>query len=168
MASQKLSRPANLVNAKSKRRRRRQKRKERSTYFPRMLHLSLGFDVSFVRGMIILIIALLIALCRPYKKMCMNVCDTLLLSHMAIICFMFSQNRIKYYIPFMQALILLPFALLVFVVFFRLLSKARRYLFNKSLHLTQFLRHCCLKDHMDDLSHTFEGTQSLHSYGAIS
>ena len=100
----------------------------------------------------------------------MNVCDTLLLCHLAMICFMSSQKIIMYFVPFMQVLILLPFAVLVFVVCFRLLCKARRSLFNRSLRLTHYLPHCCLKADTDDSSRSYREPKvfrSLQSYGAI-
>ena len=139
-------------------------------FFPSLTSHIFNFDLWFIRGNILLIAALLIILCRPYKNKYMNVCDTLLLCHLATICFMFSQKKIMYFIQFMQVLILLPFAVLVFVVCFRLLCKARRSLFNRSLHLTHYLPHCCLKADTDDSSRSYREPKvfrSLQSYGAI-
>ena len=138
--------------------------------FPLLINLNFNFNFWFIRGSIILITALFISLCRPYKKMYMNVCDTLLLSHLAMICFMLSQTKIKYYIPFIQGLILLPFAVLVLVVCFRILCTARRFL-NRSLRLTHYLPHCCMKADTDDSSCSYKELKvfrSLQSYGAIS
>ena len=138
--------------------------------FPSLMSYIFKFDLLFITGTILLIAALLIVLCRPYKKMYMNVCDTLLLSHLAMICFMFSQKKIRYFIPFMQVLFLLPFAVLVFVVCFRLFCKVRRSLFNRSLCLSHYLPHCCLKADTDDSSCSYKGPKvfrSLQSYGAI-
>ena len=140
------------------------------SYFPPLMSHIFHFDPWFIKGTILLIAALLILLCRPYKKMYMNICDTLLLSHLAIISFTLSQTKIRYYIPFMQVLILLPIAVLVFVVCFRLLCKARRSLFNRSLCLTHYLPHCCLKADTDDSSRNYKEQKifrSLQSYGAI-
>ena len=138
--------------------------------FPSLMSLISKFNLLFITGTILLIAALLIVLCRPYKKMYMNVCDTLLLSHLAMICFMFSQKKIRYFIPFMQVLFLLPFAVLVFVVCFRLLCKARSSLFNRSECLAHYLPHCCLKADTDDSSCSYKEPKvfrSLQSYGAI-
>ena len=141
-------------------------------FFHSLLNHIFHFDPWFISGTIVLLAALLIVLCRPYKKMYMNVCDTLLLSHLAMICFMLSQKNNKYFVPFMQVLFLLPFAILVFVVCFRLFCKARRSLFNRSQCLTHYLPHCCLKlDTEDDSSRRYKEPkvfQSLQSYGAIS
>ena len=139
-------------------------------FFPSLMSHIFKFDLWFTRGNTLLIAALLILLCRPYKKKYMNVCDTLSLYHLATICFMFSQKKIMYFIPFMQVLIILPFAVLVLVVCFRLLCKARRSLFNRSLRLTHYLPHCCLKADMDDSSRSYKEPKvfrSLQSYGAI-
>ena len=49
-------------------------------------------DPSFIRGIIIAITALLIALCRPYKKTYMNVLDTILLLHFGLLCHLVSAE----------------------------------------------------------------------------
>ena len=138
-------------------------------FFPSLMSKMLNFDRWFIQGTIFLIGAMLIVLCRPYKKTYMNVCDTFLLCHLAMISVMSSQTNIRYFIPFMQVLILLPFAVLVSVICFRLLCKARRSLFNRSLRLTHYLPHCCLKADTDDSSCSYKEPKvfrSLPSYGA--
>ena len=140
-------------------------------FFPSFMSKTFNFNLWFIKGTIFLIGAMLIVLCRPYKKMYMNVCDTLLLCHIAMICIMSSQTNIRYFVPFMQVLILLPFAVLVFVICFRLFCKARRSLFNRTLRLTHNLHHCCLKADTDDSSRSYKEPKvfrSLQSYGAIS
>ena len=139
-------------------------------FFHSLLNHIFHFDPWFISGIIVSLAALIVVLCRPYKKMYMNVCDTLLLFHLALICYMFSQKNNRHFVLFMQVLIILPFALLVFVVCFRLLCKARRSLFNRSLRLTHYLPHCCLKADTDDSSRTNKEPKvfrSLQSYGAI-
>ena len=64
--------------------------------FPSLMSLISKFNLLFITGTILLIAALLIVLCRPYKKMYMNVCDTLLLSHLAMICFITEKNQVFY------------------------------------------------------------------------
>ena len=49
-------------------------------------------DPFFVRGIILTITALLIALCRPYKETCMNVLDTILLLHFGLLCHLISAE----------------------------------------------------------------------------
>ena len=83
----------------------------------------LGFKKWFTFGLTYLIMVLLIALCRPYKKMYVNVCDTLLLFNLAMISYILSQENIKYFVPLTQSLILFPFVLLVFVICFKFTFK---------------------------------------------
>ena len=49
-------------------------------------------DPFFVRGIIITVTALLIVLCRPYKKTYMNVLDTILLLHFGLLCHLISAE----------------------------------------------------------------------------
>ena len=80
------------------------------------------FGFWFFRGTFFLITAVLIALTRPYKKMYMNICDTLLLSYLAIICYMFSLNtKRQNFIPLVQFIVIFPFVTLVLVILFKLL-----------------------------------------------
>ena len=53
-----------------------------------------GIKKWFTFGLTFSIMVLLIALCRPYKKMYVNVCDTLLLFHLATI-LLYSHRRIS-------------------------------------------------------------------------
>jgi hypothetical protein len=58
-----------------------------------MLKFSI-YNPFFIRGIIITITTLLIALCRPYKKSYMNVLDTILLLHFSLLCHLVSaENR---------------------------------------------------------------------------
>ena len=132
---------------------------------PELLHYAFLFDFWFIRGAFFMCAAVFISLCRPYKKMYMNICDTLLLSHLAMICFILSQATIKYYVPFMHTLILLPFAVFVFVLFVRFVYKIR---ISHPLCLS-FLN--CLKadrNYPSFLPRQPRSNQSLRSYGAIS
>ena len=112
---------------------------------PGLLKQDSLFDVWFMRGIFFLIAVLLIALCQPYKKMYMNVCDTLLLFHMSIICLMLSEPKNKYFVPFMQMLLLFPFSVLIFVICFRFIFETQRSLKRKRLCQTYFtcLRALC-------------------------
>ena len=106
---------------------------------PNLLNQAFRFDFWFIRGTLFLITALVIALCRPYKKMYMNVCDTLLLFHLAIICLMLSDPKNKYFVPFMQMLLLFPFAVLIFVICSRCLFETQRSLKRKRVCQTYLL-----------------------------
>ena len=64
--------------------------------------------------------AVTIALCKPYKKSYMNISDALLLSHMALTCHILSSNtKNMLFVPFMQALLLIPFAIFTVYILLR-------------------------------------------------
>ena len=82
------------------------------------------FELWFLRGITLSIIALLIALCRPYKETYTNVLDTVLLFYLALFCHIFSSNQdcgILYFVPLMQALFLIPPVIFVIVIVIRLI-----------------------------------------------
>ena len=56
-----------------------------------VLHIA-NNDPYFLRGILLIITALLIGLCRPYKETYMNVLDTLLLAHLALMCHLMSSE----------------------------------------------------------------------------
>ena len=80
---------------------------------PGTFHAYFKIKHWFTIGFTCSIMVLIIAVCRPYKKMYVNVCDTLLLFHSATIFYILSQENIKYFVPLIQTLILFPFILLV-------------------------------------------------------
>ena len=105
--------------------------------FVLVIGVVLIYDLSFLnrwllRGMFLSAAAILIALCRPYKKMCMVVCDTLLLAHMAFICYVLSSNldRVKYFVQFIQAMLLLPHVVFALAIFMKLMCKLFRFCFK--------------------------------------
>ena len=104
------------------------------------------FHYWFIRGTILLIAAMLIVLCRPYKKMYMNVCDSLTFSLSNDLFYVFTDKTQVFYSVYSSFNSLsINFAVLFFVVCFKLLCKVHRSLFNRSQCLTQYLPHCCLK-----------------------
>ena len=129
---------------------------------PELLRHALSFDLWFTRGTFFLFAVVLIALCRPYKKMYMNVCDTLLLSHLAMICFLLSQRKIKYYVEVMQSLFLFPFAVFALVMFLKLLCK---------IHFSHLIKSLCQYSicvKTDLFLSQPKSIRSLNSYGAVS
>ena len=117
-------------------------------------------EVWFLRGIILSITALLVALCRPYKQMHTNVLDSVLLFYLATFCHLLSSNQdceILYFIPIMQVLILTPFVVFVIVIFIRLiwgvyrLQKSQKSLLTSSAHV----------------SHAAQPIQPITTYGAI-
>ena len=85
-----------------------------------------------LRGMFLSAAAILIALCRPYKKMYMTICDTLLLAHMAFICYILSSNldRVTYFVQYIQAMIVLPHVVFALAIFMKLMCKLFRFCFK--------------------------------------
>ena len=82
------------------------------------------FSRWILRGMLFSITALLIALCRPYKQTYMNVSDSLLLTLLAFICYIFSSITIfKYFVPVMQTILLFPFTILTLCIFVKTFYK---------------------------------------------
>ena len=83
------------------------------------LHISES-DPFFVRGIIIAITALLIVICRPYRKTYMNILDTILLLHFGLLCHLMSAEagfkNSKTLAIFIEVMIMLP--LLCCVLFF--------------------------------------------------
>ena len=136
---------------------------------PQLLFYTFSFDRWLIRGTIFLVTALLIALCQPYKITCMNVCDTLLLSHIAMFCFiLLSGGGVKYFDTFIHIFILIPFAILVFVICFKCILKACNSFFIKSLGQCQLSRLAAQNaDRNDSSCPSREPRISVHSYGSI-
>ena len=126
-------------------------------------HHFLGFKKWFTFGLTYSIMVLLIAICRPYKKMYANVCDTLLLFHLATILYILSQKNIKYFVPLIQSLILFPFILLVFVICFKFMFKPCSSLLVMRLRKCFRNRNSRLNLYHNDA----KIVQSLNSYGTI-
>ena len=126
-------------------------------------HHYFGFNKWFTFGLTCSIMVLFIALCRPYKKMYVNIFDTLLLLHLATIFYILSQNNINHFVPLMQSLILFPFILLVFVICSKFMFKPCSSL------LVIWLRKCFgNKNSSLNLYHNdAKIVQSLNSYGTI-
>ena len=84
-----------------------------------MTKVTFNFNTPLVQGFIFSVTALLIALSRPYKKIYMNIAESMLLLHVATLCYIIesmacSSNRPRHYLPMVQIYISLPF-MVVFV-----------------------------------------------------
>ena len=98
------------------------------SYGEELISFTLKLDAWFIRGMILSIAAIFIALCRPYKKLYMTISDALLLTHLSLLCFIFSSKvKSKHFIPFMQVMFLLPFSVFTLIVFLKLLRRFTRF-----------------------------------------
>ena len=115
---------------------------------------NLNFEPWFARGALLSVTAMAIALCRPYKKSYMNISDTLLLLHMALLCHILSSNTENmFFVPFMQIMLLIPFAIFTVYILFRIVCGLYRSNLMKSSD--SMFQHCQLN-------------QSVITYGAIS
>ena len=90
-------------------------------------------DPYFPRNVILTVAALLIALCRPYKKTYMNVLDSLLLAHFGLICHLVSSyqgfHRTDNFVYTVIVMTVLPFV--IFVLF--LVHRALRIIFKTDI-----------------------------------
>jgi hypothetical protein len=106
----------------------------------RMLMLS-NNDPYLPRSVVFMATSLVIALCRPYNKMYMNVLDSLLLAHLAILCHLISSypgfQNTDSFVYVSLAMIALPFVCFVLFFIHRAFKKIM-----KSSGFERFLRKC--------------------------
>ena len=94
------------------------------------------FQLWFLWGIIFSATAILVALCKPYKKTYANVLDTLSLFYFAIFCQILSSNRqfeILYFVPLMQIIVLIPLGIFVMVIVIKLIHGLHQSYSQKSL-----------------------------------
>ena len=105
------------------------------------------FQLWFLRGITFSITAMLVALCKPYKKTYANILDTVFLIYLAIFCQILSSNRlleIRYFVPIMQTIIFIPLSVFIIIIFGKLMHKWCKSLSQKSLLSFRVNRtHCC-------------------------
>ena len=98
-------------------------------------------DPYFPRSVVFIATSLVIALCRPYKKLYMNVLDSLLLAHLAILCHLISSypgfQRTNYFVYVSFAMFTLPFICFVLFFIYRAFKKI-----VKNSGFERFLRKC--------------------------
>jgi hypothetical protein len=96
-------------------------------------------DPYFPRSVVFMSTSLVIALCRPYNKMYMNVLDSLLLAHLAILCHLISSypgfQHTNNFVYVTLAMIALPFVCFVLFFIHRAFKKIM-----KSSNFEHFLR----------------------------
>ena len=131
---------------------------------PKLLFSTLGLEMWFVRGTIFSFAALLIALCRPYKRTYMNVFDTLLLSHLALLCHILSSNTKGANVRILlQIVVFTPFAIFLLFLIIRVLSRMCTALFKRCfLHLK-----ACLKSNVGACAEQQGLNQPIANYGAM-
>ena len=87
--------------------------------------ITLNLDQHCAQGFVFLIAALLIALSQPYKKTYMNIIDSILLSHMATLCYILAststlKDKPHIFLPLMHVMIALPFIIIFLLTVYRM------------------------------------------------
>lgn len=86
-------------------------------------------DPYLGRSAVFIVTSLVIAICRPYKEMYMNVLDTLLLAHFGLLCHLISSYPgFQYQVPFVitfEVMLALPFLGFVLFVSLKIFQKVR-------------------------------------------
>ena len=112
--------------------------------------VTLKLDPQFVRGFIFSVAALIIALCRPYKRKYMNIMDCILLFHMATFCYMIASSttslnhKPRIYLLVMQVMIAIPLIFVFLVTIYRMTHGIFRKYFSQWSPLSQCS--VCLKN----------------------
>ena len=79
------------------------------------------FEAWFARGFAFTFISLLVAFSRPYKRTYVTIVDSVLFSHLALLCYLISANhRTRFYLYYIHAIILLPFTIFGLIIAYRL------------------------------------------------
>ena len=126
--------------------------------------ITLNFNPPLVQGFVFSITALFIALSQPYRKTWTNIMDSVLLLHMATICYIReslndSINRPRLFLPLMTLIILLPFLVAFVLTTHRLIRGS-----GNLQYLPGSLLKCLKKANLcnQDLA-----SQNLTTYGTI-
>ena len=96
----------------------------------------LSVQENLIRGVMFSATSLVVALCRPYKRTYLNVCDALLLLHLAWICFtLLAPIKHKTVLVFiLQTMVILPFVILTLTALLKLFHRiCRRFVMLKSV-----------------------------------
>ena len=104
---------------------------------PMSLSHHTGMTAWFIRGAVFLFTALIVTLCRPYKKTYMNVSDALLLSHLVLLCHFASSKMSDASVNVViQMAILTPFMIFLLLLIIRVISRLCKARFQRFvLHL---------------------------------
>ena len=79
------------------------------------------FETQFVRGFVFSVTVLLVTISRPYKKTYVNTVDSILLFHLATLCYIASSNyESRLCLQFLQTVIIFPFAIFCMLVAYRM------------------------------------------------
>ena len=140
-------------------------------------------DPYLGRSAVFMVTSLVIAICRPYKKMYMNILDALLLAHFALLCHLISSYPgFQYQAPFVitfEVMLVLPFCGFVLFASLKIFQKTRSKFHPdpsqpvSSQLISQRFKPCCSScfrrnsdsDHRQLLTNA---TASTTTYGTVS
>ena len=135
-------------------------------------------DPYLSRNAVFVVASLLIALCRPYKKMYMNVLDSLLLAYFGLFCHLVSSYPgFQYPAPFVitfEIMLVLPFIGFLLFVSLRIVQKARESCCNNVRAFSrlsfQKFKSCCSSCYRQssDTEHLLSDPTSTVTYGIVS
>ena len=104
---------------------------------------TLNLDQYLTRGFVFSVTALLIALSCPYKKTYMNVVDSILLSHMATLCYIIaSASNLNHKPPILLPLMHVMFAAPFIIIFFLTIYRMTHGFFKKRYWWSSFVIEC--------------------------
>ena len=110
--------------------------------------VTLKLNPHFVHGFIFSVAALIIALCRPYKRKYMNIMDCILLFHMATFCYIIAStislsHKPTSFLPMMYVMLAFPFISIFLLAIYRMTYGVFRKCFGQWSPLPQCS--ACLK-----------------------
>ena len=136
---------------------------------------NLNLDPQFARGFVFSVTALIIALCRPYKRKYMNIMDCILLFHMATFCYMIASitslnHKPRIYLILMHVMLAIPFIFIFLITFYRMTCGIFRKRLSQWPPLPQYS--ACLKSIKVKISGSFTSQNltlpdSAYMYGTI-
>ena len=115
-----------------------------------------------IRGLIFSFAALLIAFSKPYKLCYMNVLDTLLLTHLSLICHLLARNWFPGSETQILLVVLIPALILVLLIVFKLCCRIRNSITVKQCPVQLFWRRQSEFTPEGDMSHENELISSLN------
>ena len=106
-------------------------------------------DPYFARGFVFSVAALIITLCRPYKRKYINIMDCILLFHMATFCYILASttnlNKPAIFLPMMYVMLAFPFMSIFLLAVYRMTYGVFRKCFSQWSLLVLPQCSACLK-----------------------
>ena len=108
-------------------------------YFAGLINIkTLKFNTHFAQGFIFSVAAFIVAICRPYKRTCMNIIDCILLFHTATLCYIMAstsslsqKRKPPIFLPVMHIMIAIPFIIILLLAGYRMTQGIIRKYFSR-------------------------------------